>query len=87
MERCRFLFSKGEPNPTPWTNYPPATAAATFDQQATDQATENPSGLWGWISNNKMLATVVGKAKVSDDSWAKPRTSATGAFSHRLDWH
>ncbi len=25
----------------------------------------NPSGIWGWISNNKMLATVVEKAKVT----------------------
>ena len=52
----------GEPNPTPWTNYP----TPTYDQQSHEQAVNNPGGLWGWFSNNKMLATVVEKAKVSN---------------------
>ncbi|CAF3700725.1 unnamed protein product [Rotaria sordida] len=48
----------GEPNPTPWTNYP----TTTYDQQ-NDLLSTNPSGIWGWFSNNKVLATVVEKAK------------------------
>jgi hypothetical protein len=52
----------GEPNPTPWTNYP-ATTTVNYDQQQNDPSGANPSGIWGWISNNKMLATVVEKAK------------------------
>ncbi|CAF3493514.1 unnamed protein product [Rotaria socialis] len=52
--------SPGEPNPTPWTNYP----TSTFDQQQNDpMSPAHPSGVWGWISNNKMLATVVEKAR------------------------
>ncbi len=29
-----------------------------------DPSSANPSGIWGWISNNKVLASVVEKAKV-----------------------
>ncbi|CAF1450303.1 unnamed protein product [Adineta steineri] len=54
----------GEPNPTPWSNYP---ISSGYDQQQQQQQQDplsaNPSGIWGWISNNKMLATVVEKAK------------------------
>jgi hypothetical protein len=50
----------GEPNPSPWNNYP----TPTYDQASTDLSSANPSGIWGWISNNRMLATVVEKAKV-----------------------
>ncbi|CAF4426550.1 unnamed protein product, partial [Adineta steineri] len=55
-----------EPNPTPWSNYP---ISSGYDQQQQQQQQQqdplsaNPSGIWGWISNNKMLATVVEKAK------------------------
>ncbi|CAF4923795.1 unnamed protein product [Rotaria sp. Silwood1] len=51
----------GELNPTPWTNYP--TPATTYDPQQNDPSSTNPSGIWGWFSNNKVLATVVEKAK------------------------
>lgn len=58
----------GEPNPAPWNNYPPTTIG--YDQPQNDPTGGNPSGLWGWISNNKMLATVVEKAKVRTfDRW------------------
>ncbi|CAF2845729.1 unnamed protein product [Rotaria sp. Silwood2] len=50
----------GEPNPTPWTNYP---TTPTYDQQQNDPSSTNPTGIWGWFSGNKMLATVVEKAK------------------------
>lgn len=53
----------GEPNPAPWNNYP-ATTIGYDQQQPDDPSGANQSGLWGWISNNKMLATVVEKAKV-----------------------
>jgi hypothetical protein len=55
-----FFNFIGELNPTPWTNYP----TPTYDQQQNDLSSTNSGGVWGWISNNKMLATVVEKAKV-----------------------
>ncbi len=58
----RFHNFTGEPNPTPWTNYP--TTTGYDQQQQQDPSSANPSGIWGWISGNKMLATVVEKAKV-----------------------
>lgn len=59
------LFSRriGEPNPAPWSNYPPTPTG--YDQQPNDPSNGNQAGIWGWISNNKMLATVVEKAKVN----------------------
>ena len=50
----------GEPNPRPWANYP----TTIYDQQKTDLSFGNPSGIWNWFNYNKMLATVVEKAKV-----------------------
>lgn len=50
-----------EPNPAPWSNYPPTPTG--YDQQSIDPSNGNQTGIWGWISNNKMLATVVEKAK------------------------
>lgn len=50
-----------EQNPAAaWNTYSPPT----YDQPLTDQASNNPSGIWSWISGNKVLATVVEKAKV-----------------------
>jgi hypothetical protein len=39
-----------------------------YDQQPNDPSGANPSGIWGWISNNKVLATVVEKAKVNHNN-------------------
>ncbi|CAF0973120.1 unnamed protein product [Adineta ricciae] len=52
----------GEPSLTPWSNYPPQPTAG-YDQLQQDSSSANAAGIWGWISNNKMLATVVEKAK------------------------
>ena len=49
-----------EPNPVPWNTY----STPIYDQQSNEQGSNNQTGLWGWISGNKMLATVVEKAKV-----------------------
>lgn len=60
MNPATYQAPVSQVNPDPWNNY----SAPAYQQPSDELTTNNASGIWSWISGNKMLATVVEKAKV-----------------------